>query len=99
MSKSATGKIVRHHRDSLPPDDTDWARVKAMTDDEIEAAAKADPDAQPLTPQQLARMRRAGDAQPPKRKRGARSAPPSAPGFHEEEGAPYDAGPGKDNKR
>ncbi|MCC6920695.1 MAG: XRE family transcriptional regulator [Alphaproteobacteria bacterium] len=29
-----------------------------MTDDEVMAAALADPDAQPLTPEQLARMRR-----------------------------------------
>ena len=39
------------------PDRTDWARVDALTDDEIEAAAKADPDAQPLTEEQLARAR------------------------------------------
>jgi uncharacterized protein (DUF4415 family) len=26
---------------------TDWARVKALTDEEIEAAAKSDPDAAP----------------------------------------------------
>jgi putative transcriptional regulator len=29
-----------------------------MTDDEITAAARSDPDAQPLTPEQLAKMRR-----------------------------------------
>jgi hypothetical protein len=32
-----------------------------MTEEEITAAAKADPDAQPLTLQLLARMRRASD--------------------------------------
>jgi putative transcriptional regulator len=37
---------------------TDWARVAAMTDEEVTRAALADPDAQPLTPEQLARMRR-----------------------------------------
>jgi uncharacterized protein (DUF4415 family) len=26
---------------------TDWARVRALTDEEIEAAARSDPDAQP----------------------------------------------------
>src|SRR5690242_17882902 len=37
---------------------TDWKRVRAMTDDEVMRAALADPDAQPLTPERLARMRR-----------------------------------------
>ena len=49
MSKKNTSKVVRYSRDSLPPDQTDWARVKALTDDEALAAAQSDPDAQPLT--------------------------------------------------
>lgn len=36
---------------------TDWERVQAMTPEEVMRAALADPDAQPLTPEQLARMR------------------------------------------
>jgi putative transcriptional regulator len=36
----------------------DWSRADAMTDAEIHAAALADPDAQPLTPARLAKMRR-----------------------------------------
>jgi hypothetical protein len=36
----------------------DWRRADAMTDEEIHAAALSDPDAQPLTPQRLATMRR-----------------------------------------
>lgn len=36
----------------------DWGRADAMTDEDIHAAALADPDAQPLTPQRLARMKR-----------------------------------------
>jgi putative transcriptional regulator len=36
----------------------DWARLDAMTDREVVAAARADPDAQPLTDAQLKRMRR-----------------------------------------
>jgi putative transcriptional regulator len=36
----------------------DWRRADAMTEEEIHAAALADPDAQPLTPERLARMRR-----------------------------------------
>ena len=58
MSKNSTSKMVRYSRDSLPPDQTDWARVDALTDEEVTAAALSDPDAQPLTPEQLARMRR-----------------------------------------
>jgi len=41
-----------------PPGDTDWERLDAMTDDEVIAAALSDPDAQPLTDEQLARMKR-----------------------------------------
>lgn len=36
----------------------DWSRADAMTDEEIHAAALADPDAQPLTPEREARMKR-----------------------------------------
>ena len=38
---------------------TDWERFRALTDEEVTAAALADPDAQPLSPERLARMRRA----------------------------------------
>jgi putative transcriptional regulator len=41
---------------------SDWARLEAMTDEEIEAAARSDPDNQPLTPAQLKRMRRISPA-------------------------------------
>jgi putative transcriptional regulator len=58
MSKKNTSKVVRYSPDNLPTDRTDWARVRAMTDEEVTAAALSDPDAQPLTPKQLARMRR-----------------------------------------
>jgi putative transcriptional regulator len=40
------------------PDRTDWARVDAMTDEEVHAAAMADPDARPMTPEELAKARR-----------------------------------------
>ncbi len=36
-------------------DTTDWAAVDALTDDEIEAAARSDPDAQPISAEALAR--------------------------------------------
>ncbi len=35
----------------------DWAKLDAMTDEEIEAAALADPDNPPLTDEELAQMR------------------------------------------
>jgi putative transcriptional regulator len=38
-----------------PVDRTDWQRVTRLTDEEIEAAALADPDAQPLTDEELSR--------------------------------------------
>jgi putative transcriptional regulator len=36
----------------------DWAAFDALTEEEIMTAALADPDAQPLTEEQLSRMRR-----------------------------------------
>jgi putative transcriptional regulator len=41
---------------------SDWARLAAMTDEEVLAAAKSDPDNPPLTPTQLSRMRRISPA-------------------------------------
>ena len=38
--------------------DTDWERLRGMTDEEALQNALDDPDAQPLTPDQLSRMRR-----------------------------------------
>ncbi len=40
------------------PTKHDWSRFDAMTEAERHAAALADPDAQPLTPERLARMKR-----------------------------------------
>jgi putative transcriptional regulator len=40
------------------PGKSDWARVNAMTEEEIHAAALSDPDAQPLTEADLKRMKR-----------------------------------------
>ncbi len=36
---------------------TDWAQFDAMTDEDVTAAALSDPDAQPLTDEQLGRMK------------------------------------------
>ena len=40
------------------PGHSDWTRVEAMTEEEVLAAAMADPDAQPVSPEEGARMRR-----------------------------------------
>ena len=45
----------------LAEDETDFAYLEAMTDAEALQNALDDPDAQPLTPEQLARMRRYPD--------------------------------------
>ena len=42
----------------FPPDRTDWAALDAMTEDEINAAALADPDNPPITPERQARLKR-----------------------------------------
>lgn len=42
---------MRYSRADLPPDDTDWQRVDALTDAEVHAAALADSDAKPTTPE------------------------------------------------
>ena len=43
---------------AFPPDKTDWAALRAMTDEDINAAALTDPDNPPRTEEQLARMKR-----------------------------------------
>jgi putative transcriptional regulator len=58
MSKTGTTRVTVKPGEPLPRGATDWARLDAMTDEEIIAAAMSDPDAQPLTPEQLAKMRR-----------------------------------------
>lgn len=46
----------------VSPIPMDWERFKNLTDEEIEAAALADPDNPPLTEEELSRMRRVVDA-------------------------------------
>src|SRR5437899_12880303 len=58
MSKTGTTRVMVKRGERPPRGNTDWARLKAMTDEEATAAALSDPDAQPLTTEQLARMRR-----------------------------------------
>jgi putative transcriptional regulator len=42
----------------FPPNQTDWAAFDALTEDEINAAALADPDNPPITPERQARLKR-----------------------------------------
>ena len=49
MNDDATTKKTASH---------DWHRFDALTDEEAHAAALTDPDAQPLTPERLRRMKR-----------------------------------------
>ena len=50
-------QLIRYRpgRDPKPEGRTDWDRLDRMTDEEVEAAALADPDAQPMTDEALAR--------------------------------------------
>ena len=59
--RRSDGKLVQVLSDgSTRPlkDKTDWARLRAMTDEEVTAAAISDPDARPLPPEQLRAARR-----------------------------------------
>lgn len=58
MSKTDTTRVTVKRDEPLPRGRTDWTRLDAMTDKEVMAAARSDPDAQPLTPEQFAKMRR-----------------------------------------
>jgi putative transcriptional regulator len=58
MSKTGMTRVSVKPGEPLPRGDTDWARLDAMTDAEVMAAALSDPDAQPLSEEQLSRMRR-----------------------------------------
>ena len=54
--RSHDGQLVRVHPDGRE-EVLEKKPIRPMTDDEVMAAALADPDAQPLTDEQLARMR------------------------------------------
>ena len=58
MSKIGTTRVTVKRGEPFPRGRTDWARLDAMSDKEATAAAQSDPDAQPLTPERLAEMRR-----------------------------------------
>ena len=50
-------QLIRYRpgHDPKPESRTDWDRLKRMSDEEVERAARNDPDAQPLSDEQLAR--------------------------------------------
>jgi putative transcriptional regulator len=59
--RRSDGKLVQVLSDgSTRPleDKTDWARLRAMTDEKVTAAAMSDPDARPMMPDQLRAARR-----------------------------------------
>ena len=55
MSTASTTKKAAERK---PRRETEWGRFDAMTAEQRHAAAMADPDAQPLTPENFKRMRR-----------------------------------------
>jgi len=46
---------------NLIPGNTDWARIDAISDEEVNEAALSDPDAQPPTPEALKKFQRVVD--------------------------------------
>lgn len=58
MNKTGITRVTVRADEPPPKGATDWQRLDAMTDEEVTAAALADPDAQPSTPEKLANMRR-----------------------------------------
>lgn len=55
-------RLIRYRPglDPEPQGRTDWERLDRMTDDEVEAAALVDPDAQPMTDEELSQAYRPG---------------------------------------
>jgi putative transcriptional regulator len=58
MSKTVITRVTVKRGEPAPRGATDWGRIDALSEDELAAAALADPDAQPLSAEQLAKMRR-----------------------------------------
>jgi len=61
MNKTGITRVRIEAGKPIPEGRTDWKRLRALTDEEVTAAALSDPDAQPATEEQLARMRRTPD--------------------------------------
>jgi hypothetical protein len=60
ISAKGADPMNDHNPMKTTPETTkhDWSRFDAMSETERHAAALADPDAQPLTPERLTRMKR-----------------------------------------
>lgn len=58
MSKTGTTRVTVKAGDKPPRGITDPKQIEAMSDADVVAAAKSDPDAQPMTPERLAAMHR-----------------------------------------
>jgi putative transcriptional regulator len=58
MSNADTTKARRRPATKSARTKTDWRAFDALTDEEVEAAARSDPDAQPLTDADMKRMKR-----------------------------------------
>ena len=56
MKSGGTTKVTHKRGDKPVATGTDWAAVDAMSEDEVRAAALADPDALPLTDADFRRM-------------------------------------------
>ena len=61
MKKKYITKIITKEK---LKDRTDWKRVRAMTEEQILEAARSDPDAQPLTLEELKKFRRVNPPKP-----------------------------------
>lgn len=48
MKRNGTVRVAHNPGDPPLQTDTDWAKVAALTDEQVRAAAQSDPDAQPL---------------------------------------------------
>ncbi len=65
MSKTATSRKSKRPprvKDEFGMTPENWARLDAMTDDEVTARALTDPDNPPISKERLARMRRISPA-------------------------------------
>ena len=58
VKETDTAETNADHSD-LDDQETDWDALEAMTDEEVQKAAESDPDAQPMTEEQLRGARRA----------------------------------------
>ena len=83
MKKNGITRIRVDDWDNPPKGDTDWEAFDALTDEEVHARALADPDAQPMTEEELKRMRRLPNVRAIREKLGmTQEAFAKAYGFH-----------------